>query len=73
MHHSVIIQLQQLNENRGHSKEFAILSATMSSNNQLTGLRKFRKWVTMIKICVKIEMYSNIIIKKDKMFVFNTH
>lgn len=42
----------------------------MLGNNQLNRLRKFIKWLTSTKICVKIDMDSNIILKKDKMFVF---
>jgi len=69
MYHYVIIQHQQLNQNPHHSKEFANQSVVMSGNNQSTGLRKFRKWVTMTRICAKIVMHSNIIRKKYKMFV----
>lgn len=42
----------------------------MPGNNQLTRLRKFIQWLTVFKIYVKIEMYSNIIRKKDNVFVF---
>ncbi len=61
IYHSVIIQYQHLNENQHHPKEFVNQSVIVSGNNQLTGLRKFIKWVTMTKISVKIEMQSNII------------
>ena len=55
------IQSERFNENRHHLKEFANQSAGIYGNNQLSGLRKFRKWITMTKIYVKIDMYSNII------------
>ena len=71
MYLTLNIQSERFNENQRHLKEFANQSVIMSGNNQLTRLRKVRQWVTMITICVKIDMHSNIIRKKDNVFVFN--
>jgi len=62
MYQKIIIKSKQFNEKTHHSKKFAELSVTASGNNQSSGIRKFIQLVTRIKICIKIDMHSNIII-----------